>query len=84
MTVFSQPWPTSVTPPVTLSCASISKMPPARTTVPWVGAAASIASWIVHRVAAGSPSTGETTPGTTGFSYVYVAVATALGPRSAA
>ena len=58
MTVFVHPWPTSVTPFVIISCLSISKRPSARTTVPDVGAAASIAAWIVHHVAAGSPSTG--------------------------
>ena len=53
--VRSMPWPASVTPPVTISCASISKRPAASVTVPGSArlAAASIASWIVFRVSSG-------------------------------
>ena len=55
MIVPSHPWPWSVTPFVTISCASISKVPAPRVTVPtgdWA-AASSIAAWIACRVPAG-------------------------------
>ena len=68
--VFAQPWPASVTPPVTFSCASMRNVPRPSVTIPWLGAAASIASWIASRVAAAVSPGRIASPGSGGAASV--------------